>query len=131
MEWKKPKIKFSTLINDDDKGGLKLPDLESMIKASRVKWMIRLITEQPIWALFVGAKLNPVGGIHYIGTNFDVGAILPSVNQFYSSVFKSWAEINQIDPEDENKILSQPLWNNKYIRIQNKSVFSNSYRKRD
>ena len=120
---RKPKIKFSTLINDYDKGGLKLPDLESMIKTFRVEWMIRLITEQPIWAPFLEAKLNSVGGIHYLRTNFDVSAIPPSLNQFYSSVFRSWAE---------DKILSQPFWNNKYItEFKVSPSFSYSYQKRD
>ena len=43
-------------------------------------------------------------------------------NSFWRSVVESWAEHVQETAEASN-LLSQPLWNNVFIKIENKSVF--------
>ena len=38
---KKTKIKYSTLTKDFDQGGIRLPDVETMIKVSRIRWALK------------------------------------------------------------------------------------------
>ena len=69
--------------------------------------MIRLIKEQPVWSIFVKPKIANIGGINCIRTNFDTRVIPSTLNTFYKSILECWAEINQIDPENENSIVKE------------------------
>ena len=61
--WKgKDKIKRTALINSIDKGGLKMPDIESMISAQRIICIKRYLSHEPAtWNLFLYFYLKKVG----------------------------------------------------------------------
>ena len=44
FDGRKPKIKYDILIGDCLQGGVRFPDLESMMKANRVGWAIKIIS---------------------------------------------------------------------------------------
>ena len=58
--WKgKDKVKRNALINSLEQGGLKMPDIESMIKAQRVLCIKKFIETNPAgWKLFLGFYLK-------------------------------------------------------------------------
>ena len=43
--------------------------------------------------------------------------------EFYGSIVHVWIKISPTDPQSEHDILSQLLWNNKYILIKRKPIF--------
>ena len=62
--WKgKDKVKRRAFINPIDKGGLKMPNIESMISAQRVICIKRYLSTDPAsWKLFLDLYLRKVGG---------------------------------------------------------------------
>ena len=122
---KKPKIKYDTLIGNCDNGGINLPDFESQIKANRVKWALNLLDENYVksWKSFPMQHLASIGGTKAIGTNFDKERIPKVLSHFYKSVLVSWAEYCNEEVVTPEHIVNQVLWNNKNIKVNNKSVF--------
>jgi len=126
MEWqKKTKIKQSTLIGDYQVGGLKLPDFKIFLKASRIKQAIDLIFKLGDLNAPVPSKyLEGMGGLKHINVNLDVQKIPRNLPPLYKEVLQNWAEFTKFDPsEDKSMILNQYIWNNRYIKIDNKSIF--------
>ena len=48
---------------------------------------------------------------------------IDSYPEFYKSIVHLWIKISATDPHSEHDILSQTLWNNKYILIKRKPIF--------
>ena len=120
---KKPKIKRNTLIGDYNVGGLKLPDFKLMIKSARVKQAIKLITSEQVSPI-LSKYLNNIGGLKCIGENFDISRIPSFLPAFYKDVFTEWADFALKDPSaNVNEISKQSLWNNHYLKINDKSIF--------
>ena len=58
------KIKRAPLINTIENGGLKMPDIESMIKAQRILCIEKVLDTNPAgWKCFLELYLKKVGGI--------------------------------------------------------------------
>ena len=72
--WKgKDKVKRSTLIGDEENGGLKAPHLESIVKAQRIMYCKKLAEAQPSsWKLIFLHYLKPVGGKLLLACDFDL-----------------------------------------------------------
>ena len=64
-----------------------------------------------------------IGGIDCIQANFDIKIMPPLLPNFYKEVLQAWADIYQTLPTDFPSILLQPIWNNKYIKINNHPIF--------
>ena len=47
--------------------------------------------------------------------------------EFYKSIVHLWIKISATDPQSEHDILSQTLWNNKYILIKRKPIFFSEF----
>ena len=106
--WKgKDKEKRSTLITDVEKGGLRAPHLESAIKT------------------------RPVGGKLILGCGFDIKKLPIKLPNFYEECFQIFAEHSaatavSVQCLNNNTIADTIVWNNKHIRVDNKSVFHRS-----
>ena len=50
-------------------------------------------------------------------------ALSDNYPEFYKIIVDLWIRISATDPQNENDILSQALWNNKYILIKRKQIF--------
>ena len=62
--WKgREKVKRKALINDYNRGGLKMLELDSFFKAQKLKWVARFCSpNDAIWKLIWEDLLIPVGG---------------------------------------------------------------------
>ena len=123
---KKPKIKHNTLIGDYSSGGLKFPDFQSTLKANQIRWAIRLIiSSQNKTQIHVipSEYCQPIGGFQHINANFDQDRIPENTPYFYKSILKAWAEISDQKVNDPTTVCRQYLWNNKHIKIGQKSIF--------
>ena len=128
---RKPKIKKDTLIGDYSEGGLKLPDFSVTLKANRIKWILRLIQsfkEKKTYASLCSVFVEECGGIENIGTNFNAQRIPKNIPDFFRQNLLTWAEYTSSSKVDTiQTVLNQPIWNNKYILINDKSIFYRNF----
>jgi len=120
------KIKRSVLCSDLDNGGLKMFDLKSKVKTQGIMWLKRfLMPGEAGWKNILDSYLKQCGGKDLLMHNFDVKRISNSVNipPFYLNALSLWSEINSVDPDDVNEVCKQSIWNNKFILINNVSVY--------
>lgn len=61
------------VINDYEKGGLKMIDLESMVKFLRLVWLKWLFNDlNVIWKMYLFYLLKFVGGKFFLNCNYEV-----------------------------------------------------------
>ena len=112
---KKPKIKRNVMIQPIELGGLKAPDFSSMVKASRVAWVKRLLSPSKAkWKTFLKTFVSPTSLDDFIKTSLDHETI-DHLNPFYKQIFKSWIEIKR-HPECATEFLEEIIWNNRFIQ---------------
>ena len=122
---KKAKIKRSVLKREISKGGLNIPDFESMVKTSRLKWITRIKngTESP-WRFILDEYLSHKS-IHLntlLHANYDInrlGLDKSKVSHFYIETLTAWSQLSNTQPTDKRNF----IWYNKNILINNISVF--------
>ena len=109
-----PKIKYTALIDNFVNGGIKFPDFSSMLAAQRVMWIKRIINSSDNqWKVIPLTYISLIGGKKSIGNNFKLKRnVFPP---FYKSCFESWSEFTSNNPNTVKEILSQPLWNNRFL----------------
>ena len=127
--WKNsnPKIKHSTLCSNYEKGGLKNVDITSKIISLQCSWIKRLFDKSAhCW------KVIPLHLIKtYLGDTFRFHSNLEiPVNKiktfpiFYKQIFRNWSTKLSAQPTLPSTIASQVLWYNKYIKVDNKSIYN-------
>ena len=101
--------------------GLKMIDLESMIKSLRLAWLKRIFQcNNGAWRNFLRFSLEPFGGLFLFHCNYDFKEISIS-SKFYSELLQWWSEFRSVF--DSRRECQYILWNNKEIRVGNKPVF--------
>ncbi|RUA06576.1 MAG: hypothetical protein DSY43_01730, partial [Gammaproteobacteria bacterium] len=117
---KKSKVKYTTLIGEFNQGGIRLPDFESIIKANRASWAIKLMnTMDGYWKSFAKMHFHSIGGINILGENFDSSILttLHNFPKFYTEILEGWTEVSSTIVLSVDDILRQPIWFNKYIKL--------------
>ena len=126
----KPKIKHTTMIGPKFKGGLDLPDFEIINNALKVTWIRRLYesSDNASWSNIPLTLLRQVGGKFLLECNYDLKYLkLDLPIQFYKDALSIWQIINQHTPENKEQILNEILWNNRFIKIQDLSIYYHSW----
>ena len=108
------KIARKIIINDKENGGLKMTDIRSFAKALKISWIKEVwnVNYQADWKrLLISDRLywNDVWLLHKRSLSL-------LENTFWRNVVESWAGYVQQTVEASD-ILSQPLWNNVFIKI--------------
>ena len=131
--WKgKDKVKRASLVGDIKDGGLKAPHLESIIKTHRIMLCQRLADGKPCnWKTILFHYLKQVGGKFILCCNFDIKKLPINLPMYYRECFEcfshcSAATDNNVLELSHEQISNTVLWNNKFICINNKSVFNQS-----
>ena len=129
--WKgKDKVKRASLVGDIKDGGLKAPHLESIIKTHRIMLCQRLADGEPCnWKTILFHYLKQVGGKFILCCNFDIKKLPINLPMYYRECFEcfshcSAATDNNVLELSHEQISNTVLWNNKFICINNKSVFN-------
>jgi hypothetical protein len=120
---KPPKVKYSTLINTIEEGGLKLQDIESKLKAIKLKW-IKSINDENFkapWKSYLSSKIheniNQLPRYNYSKQDY------PTLkHQFYNELFAFWAMIHTSTPKNADEICIQTLWHNTHIRVDGRTL---------
>ena len=122
-----PKIKHSTLCNKHENGGLKNVDILSKVINLQCFWIKRLYdnSSNP-W------KIRPSHLIDtYLGKNFkfhsNLGIPANKTKHFpiyYKQIRKRWSENLSSSPSLPSVNASRVIWYNKYIKIDNKTLYN-------
>ena len=119
---KKDKIKREGLYQDRDKGGIRMIDVETMIKALRLAWIARLFAPgRKNWKTIPDYYLGRYGGLSFLlrcdyGTKYIDG--LPF---FYKDILKFFNELKTLYNYDRGQ--NMILFNNKEILVGGKPIF--------
>ena len=119
------KVTRLSAINDYERGGLKMIDVDCMIRSLRLGWLQRVFNDSSAtWKRYFFYLLEHVGGIFFLNCNFDVKDF-NSPSPFYYELLQWWSEFR--DTFAEEKDYQTIIWNNKEIKIDKKPVYFNNY----
>ena len=119
---KKPKIKHSTLIGNYEDGGLRDIDIYSKIKALQLSWIKRLHDKNfhpwKIIPTYLLSKLLVCGkNIFFPNFQFKHTPFFDKIPIFYQNILNFWSELSVAEPVTASSILSESIWNNRFIKI--------------
>ena len=119
------KVTRLSAINDYEKSGLKMIDLETMIKSLRLAWLKRIFSENDgAWKNYLQHILESFGGLFLFHCNYNIKDLSIS-SQFYTELLQWWADFR--DEFSAVKPWHNIIWNNKDIRIDNKPIFYKTF----
>ena len=111
-----PKIKNKVLYMSYENGGLRSPCVINMYKANKLSWLAQLNKQGECFDT-IHEHLKHYGGFMFLlKCNYDDSTI-KSLPTFYKEIFQYAQEILKIKG---NQCI---IWNNEYIRIQNKTIY--------
>ena len=95
--WKGPdKVTRVLVINEYDKGGLKMTDVDSIVMSLRLAWLKRLFGgNDGFWKRYLLHLLEPYGGFFFFKCNFDIRDY-PNLPRFYSELLQWWSEFREM-----------------------------------
>jgi hypothetical protein len=121
---KPAKVKYTTMIDTLENGGLRLQDLKTKIKSLKVKWIKNIMDEnyKAPWKSYIGSKINmPVNKLPFYNLNDNDHPTFK--DNFYSQLFKTWSELKYHSPKNNEQVCREIIWHNSNIRIGNKTVY--------
>ena len=96
-------------------------------KALKLIWVKRLCSnsDAPWKSIFQTRFFSTVGGTELFQCNYsynllDLKGPFP---EFYNQIIRHWQKIVSTTPHRKTEILSQTIWNNKFITIDEKMVY--------
>jgi exonuclease III len=114
-------VKKRVLIQQIEDGGLKMPDVASMIKALKLRWLRTLCSKETTFTCFAKTLLN-IEDIHtFIRYKCDCKYL--KMPHFYLQLFHFWYELHSRPPENVENILDEFIWYNKKILIAKKPIY--------
>ena len=119
--WSGPdKVKRKSTFGEFDRGGLRMTDVQMLIKSLKLTWISRLVSgEHKPWKRYIESKLETVGGVNlFLRSNFDMAKQenLYNISNFYKDVLRCWQNIKTCNKNPQNEI----LWNNKDFLVDGK-----------
>ena len=110
------KIKYSSIISGKHEGGLKFPDIDSIIKTRRILWLKRFLNENDSLWKIIPKYYFEKAGILLVDINFDKNCVTKGIPSFYKSCLYDWSDLFNKEPVDIVNVIAQPLWNNHLIK---------------
>ena len=109
LVWKgKDKVKRNARLNSLEKGGLNMPDIESMTKTQRVLCIKKFLeTNQAGWKFFLEFCLKKVGGKFLFQCNFDFTKLPIALPDFYKECISTWSSLSEDNPSSLSDIVNQ------------------------
>jgi hypothetical protein len=120
---KKPKVKYKCLISTISDGGLKLQDIDSKVKALKLRWIKEILDEDkyPPWKAYLNTKFKfDIHKLPYY--NMEKSDCGKTGQSFYDNLIRIWAEIHYYEPTNSEEACQQLLWHNSAVKINNKTI---------
>ena len=119
---KRDKIKREGLDQRYDKGGLRMTDIETMIKALRLAWIPRLIQNgHPNWKFLPDRLFKKYGGLHFLLSCNYHEKDFEDIPSFYKDILLFFHELKTLYGCHRRR--DTILFNNRDIRIDGKTFF--------
>ena len=113
------------MINEIEYGGLKMPDVDSLIKTQRIMCIKKYLESyESSWKKVLSYYLKKVGGPFLFHCHFEYSSLPLALPTFYRYCVNVWSSLRQDEPTTSEEIAREVLWNNKSIRLEKKSVFN-------
>ena len=132
--WNSPvhRVKKEVLQKSHIDGGLKMINLSAFILALKSTWIRKIFRQNCNWLniLFASSNLDQENFFNF-GTGYINSQNINFSNKFWQDVFNAWEIIT--DKEKDNSwdfFLCNPIWFNKLVKIDNKSVFYSDWFKK-
>ena len=119
-------VKKKVLIQEIESGGLKMPDISSMLKAVKLGWLKRLCVKETLYTHFASSLIGRGKVSSFLKYKCDT-KYLVGVPNFYRQLLYFWYELHSRPPEGADEILDEYLWYNKSILIDKKPIFFKSW----
>ena len=120
----KDKVKRNVLSASIENGGLNMLDIDSMIRTKRVICIKKYLEDyRSPWKFFLEERLSSVGGSFALHCNFNTSKLLVKLPPFYKQCFDAWSDLNTKAPTSLQEVVNEIIWNNKFLCVNNKSVF--------
>ena len=122
---KPAKIRKEVMYQEINKGGIKLINVEWMLNALRINWIIRLQNENSINRTIVDGILGDVSFIDICRSRGELNKdILEKLPGFYIDILKSLKKLRELHkPISADDIQYEMLWFNPYILVNNSPLF--------
>ena len=119
------KVKKGIMIQEYDLGGLKMPDLDTIVKVQKCKWIIQYLNNHSGQWQYTIKKLIGIELLEiFLLSNFDIKDF-PSIPTFYKEVLQSWATIKS--SIDNSQVGEQFIFYNKIIKINNQYIYNKDF----
>ncbi len=114
---KPSKVKLDTIIGEIADGGLKMPHVESVVKALKLSWLSRFYNDriEGKWKVLSKEILGLT--LDNILSKIDSRHLEDNLTPFYSQLLGIWYPLYITEPETESDILQEELFNNSFILI--------------
>ena len=118
------KIKRDILIQEYEDGGLKMIHLNHYICSLKCTWIRRLISSETKYKNIFEFYYTKIDNLINRGKEFARRLITDKTNIFWNEVLDSWIKMcNLTYPTTFEDILSVNIWDNKNVKIANKTIF--------
>ncbi len=119
------KIKKNVIIQTYENGGHKMIDLNEMLKAQKLKWVIKAINDNDlIWK----NTMKSIVGVKDLKIFFrHAGQINICNSRFYSEIIQIWKGLIKKEVITKQEVLSQGIWYNENILVNEKPIYYKDY----
>ena len=127
---KPDKIKRNVVINEYEKGGLKMPHVLSFCYSLKMSWINKLLDplNVPPWKTLLIEEYEKFGAENlWLMPGYCIKNISSHFNVFWKDIFHIWSILCEESTDTAQGILSQPIWFNKNLKINNSTVFYPSW----
>ena len=128
---KTAKISQKTLIQDINKGGLKLCHFESKVISLMLSWTKRLTSKTNArWKLLPKIFFQCNNLQTYFNSNHKLLNV-KEIPTFYKNIHKHFMKYFKKQPENLNEILDESLWLNEHIKIKNNYIYFKNWEEKN
>ena len=109
----KDKVTRLSSISSYEDGGIKMTDIESLVKAVQVAWLKSIFSDnESTWKFYFLDLLGSVGGLLLFKCNYAMKDL--SINSvFYKEILECWLEFRNLFLANKERLCI--IWNNKDI----------------
>ena len=111
------------IINTVDNGGLRIPEIETLVKAQKAAWIKRIVNNpQTAWLQYLYQSLPPMSIADLIKCSVKPEDLASNIPNFYRQILHAWYELKK-EPESATGIRREVIWFNNNIKINNECIF--------
>ena len=124
---KPPRVKYKTLCDKVENGGLRMVDFDQYVMAQKANWIKRLLeNKSTIPFHFLTQFLPKIDFEIFLKCSFDPDKLPAHIPSFYRQILCAWFFLKS-DPKDICDIQREVIWLNKHILINDQEIFRLSF----